>query len=635
MTTGATCILYLDGTRFADGSPGDDLASPVALSGLKVNWGRDSTMDQPGSSTCQFDVMDRAGGNSFTGLTVGERVDVTASTWTYPDPSVSTMTDPGLETATWTGQPYGCSAAVTSQRAASGSRSLVIRPGTGLSWRFWRPPMPFADPGAPGAWEAVPTTLPGQTWNVGAKVFVPVGCYVRVSPVVFTGPWAGSGAVDYENTVTIVGDGTWKTASAPYSPKVAGAWLGVEINAFSGVQGPAWKDEPAALTWAGATSLGAWRDVPAVYADDFAVLAPTGGTEHTVLVFSGRITDLDVQYDDAVGGARVAVTSADFTADLENVIVGDQPWNVEAMADRFNRILALSAPNIPATIPSRLGSIPVTYRDVDAQPAAGLLSDLAVTVDGVLWSAVHQVTGPYLYVEDPSARQTQYVLSQPGGAGTKVIIVLGPIVAPTLALDACDVLRDPVHWLQTSADVASRVSVTWRVQGIDQSTNLPTTSDSAVMVRDASVESIYGVRGVSVTTDLQAASDATGVAQQILERASSTAYRASGLTVDDSILTPTADLVNLVSTLLDGTARNGLPLRLTNLPWWSPPGANAAVFLEGGAYTFDHGMWDLDLTVSNATGVRNSIPWNRVPSGYRWVDMATSITWNSLRAVGP
>ena len=74
------------------------------------------------------------------------------------------------------------------------------------------------------------------------------------------------------------------------------------------------------------------EDVAAVYVDDATVLAPAAGTVHTVLVFSGRVTNLAATWD----GDRPAleVTAADFTADLANRDVGDEPWDVEAMGDQ-------------------------------------------------------------------------------------------------------------------------------------------------------------------------------------------------------------------------------------------------------------------------------------------------------------
>lgn len=58
----ATCELWVDGTRYADGQPAEVSTDPFALSGLRVDWGRDNTIDQPDPATCTFTVQDPPGG---------------------------------------------------------------------------------------------------------------------------------------------------------------------------------------------------------------------------------------------------------------------------------------------------------------------------------------------------------------------------------------------------------------------------------------------------------------------------------------------------------------------------------------------------------------------------------------------
>lgn len=75
----ATCELWIDGVRFADGQPTEPDTAPVALSGLTVTWGRDSTLDQPKPSTCTFTIMDPPGGARFdTAIYLGSTVQVRA-----------------------------------------------------------------------------------------------------------------------------------------------------------------------------------------------------------------------------------------------------------------------------------------------------------------------------------------------------------------------------------------------------------------------------------------------------------------------------------------------------------------------------------------------------------------------------
>ena len=54
-----SCLLSINGTRVADTGAEASAGLPVALTGLKVAWGRDSTESQPDPSTCAFDVQQR------------------------------------------------------------------------------------------------------------------------------------------------------------------------------------------------------------------------------------------------------------------------------------------------------------------------------------------------------------------------------------------------------------------------------------------------------------------------------------------------------------------------------------------------------------------------------------------------
>ena len=338
MSTGTTATLYVDGQRFADGSPGDDLTDPVALSGLTVTWGRDTTVDQPAPSTCSFTVADRAGGRSFLDLLhTGLSVDVTATGVDYPDPTVSTFLDPGFETDPIAAVATNATVGASPRVVHGGARALQVLPVDGTRrWTVTLPPAPFVPAGtSPGAWDTIPQTEPGQTWQVGAWVWAPAGVSVTVRPVLFVGPWQGAGKAGGTPT-TITGTGAWVLVSAPHQAEVAGAWVGLEISAYP--TGPAWVD--AVGTWAAA--VGTWQDVAAVYVDDVTVLAPAAGTPREVLVFAGRITDVAASWDDTVRGPSVDVVAADFTADLANRDVGDDPWPAEPMADRFNRIIDLA-----------------------------------------------------------------------------------------------------------------------------------------------------------------------------------------------------------------------------------------------------------------------------------------------------
>ena len=412
------------------------------------------------------------------------------------------------------------------------------------------------------------------------------------------------------------------------------------------------EDEPTALSglsivWGRDTTV----DQPAPAVCSFSVIDPPGGAsfidelhtglavevfasdldaglERSVIVFAGRITNLAGVFDDALGAPRVDVTAADFTADLANVQIGAEPWLAEPMAARFERILELAAGGaIGASIDPELGALLVSWLDVDRQPADGLLKSLAESVDGVLWPSVDPVTGPFLLVENPGSRLSQAHLELVDGL---VVIVIGAGAADTLS--ACDVLRDPVTFVQDVSDVLTRAAVTWKAQTLDDD-GLPAPTETTETLIDAELEARFGIRSIELTTELAASEDALDVAGRLLARLSSDDWRASGFVVDADDLVDAAG-VRWVLDLLDNTTRPGLAIRVIDLPPWSPTAApELALYVEGGSYSFLDGRWILELGVSSARGLGDSAAWNELDPAWRWIDFDPSIRWIDLIGV--
>jgi hypothetical protein len=638
VSTGTGVALYADDVRVADGSVGDDPDAPTALSGLSVQWGRATTVDQPDPSICSFDLMDAPGGDSFAdAFTVGTPVKVTATGVTYPPATVPSWTDPGFETdppATTT--HVNTAPAVSTRRAHAGTHALKLAPVNGAAaLSAVLAPAPFAAAGTdPGAWDAIPATAPGQMWSYGAWVYAPPDTVVTIRPVLFTGPYATAGTVLSGRDLTAAGTGAWVHLAGILPVSVTGAWVGlfVQLAPPAGGRGLGyrWADVPPAITWDTVAVDATWEDYATAYVDDVGVLAPAGGQSSTVLVFAGRVTDLAMAWDDAIGGPVVKVSASDFTADLANVYVGDQPWLAEPMAARFNRILGLTGLGVTAAIDARPGAIPVSWLDVDHQAAAGLLRDLAASTDAVMWSATHQVTGPYLDVEDPSARVSGHTLAMVGG-----VVVIVDAAAGFQPLSGCDLIREPITWTQSVADIITRADVTWLAEGLDGDGQV-TTTEATESVVSPDREVVAGVRRLGLSTVLRTATDAHNVASAVLARTGQ-GWRADGLTVDDApdpTATPAATVAALLA-LLDGTSRNGRPLRLIDLPGWAPGAPALGVYLEGGRYTFADGRWVLELIVSDASFQGGSVTWGELDPAWRWADLDPAMTWADLVGVGP
>lgn len=628
MTTGVDCVVYVDGQRLAAGLPSDNPLDPTVLSGLQLKWGRATTVDQPAASTCDFTIMDEPGGGSFLQLLkTGASVDITSTGILYTDPTTSTITDPSFD-ATPIGQTpdnVHTTNAIATVQAPGGRNALRILPADPRNaQQVTIAPAAFSD--APGAWDLIPSAAPGQTWQISVAVQALPGSTISVQAVAYPSP-KGDVVQLLGNPVAAAATGAWQTVQFPLTPNVQ-AWIGVRVRVFP--TGPRWADMPPAQSWAATSGL--WLDYNAAYVDDVQVLAPAGSVERTVLVFSGRITDLEAGYDENADQPILSVTAIDFTGDLDNIRVGDEPWTVESMGNRFERIVTLSEMDIDALIDPTVSDVLVSYQDVDSQAATGLLQDLAQSVDAVMWSAAHATTGPYIRVEDTATRQPLYVLTM----GEDGLVVIGPNMVPdALELSACDVLRDPIRWLQNVADVATRAAVTWLEQGVDDD-GKPTTTERTVTLVDDELEADYGRRAMSVQTLLQAEADALEVAQRLLVRSTLTDWRLTGLTIDDdeSLDTPAEQAALLLLRLLDGTSRIGMPVRISDLPAWSPIGPTVPVYLEGGTYSHVDGAWTLELTVSRASASTGGAAWNELPAEWAWDEFDPDLSWDDLIGVG-
>lgn len=628
MSTGVSCVVLVDGVRAADGcidAPGD---APTILDALSVTWGRSDTMTQPPPDSCSFSVVDPVGGDAFTSIyRTGRRIDVLALGDTTPAPPVGTFLNPGFETPSVTWAATGGTAVRGPARVYSGSQALRVTPAPGQPVTLWLAPGVFQPAGTnPSAWDDIPQVGNRQTWTGTLSVWVPLGSTATVSGALFSGPYATAG-VQLGPVQTVLGDGAWHSLVTEYTLTQDGKWLGflVVLNPT----GATWDQMGPSLTWNAVDPSLTWDEMGLMLIDDVQVMTPGESAAKRVLVFTGRITDISASWDDSLGAPVAEITASGFTADLENRLIGSEPWPVESVTTRSQRILTLAGLPITIDIDSTIAPTLLSWVDVDRQGATGLLQTVATSVDGVLWAAAHQALGAYFRLEDPALRAALLTLQLDG---SNVIVIVRTNPDAGYDLTACVILREPLSWVQDVSDVATRASVTWKVQGLDNEGN-PTTSDATESVVDPALESQYGTRNVSVSTELQAATDAQAVAQRIMARATPEGWRATGLAIDDEDVTGGPEGAALMLGLLDGTSRIGAPIVIGDLPAWSPAGGTTGVYLEGGAYQYVGGRWVLALTVSVATGLGISASWDEMGPSWQWNQWDPAISWNDLRGV--
>jgi hypothetical protein len=631
-----TATLYVDGVRVADGTPGDDAAAPTALTGLSVTWGRATTIDQPEPATCTFDVMDPAGGAAFLNLLyVGGAVDVRAGGTVQSPPILPINADTSFEAATpgaapalWNVPPTrvaqvfrgsadqvhtGVQAvAVTAAAAVTGSTVIVARPAPGSS---------------PAAWDDLPRARLGEHWAARLYWTGPLGVKVTVGVVAFTAPAAAAVPAGPPVADVSIGAGGWVMLEATIvvDDAAAGSWLGQSVD----VTWPAWT-----------AGQGAWQDYPdtwsaaaLAYIDDQQILAPdaAGVVDRDVLVFAGRITDVTAGWDASIGCVLCNVTAVDFTADLANRYVGDVPWPAQTVTARFGRIMTAAGAAVGYRIDPALAGQVMSWMDVDNQPALGLLQDVATSVDGVLWAAMHSGASPVLYLSDPAQQSALYRLTIVGGV---VQIVATAAADNVIDLDSCDVLRDPVTFVQSASDVTTRVAVSWLAQTVDDTGN-PATSDQSVELVDAAAEPAFGVRRVAVTTLQTTQAAAMKIATRILGRLRRHSWRLTRLVYDTSAVDLDPRQTAAALDLLDGVRRLAAPIVLGNLPYWTPAGAGSSLplYLQGGIYQYVGGAWVLDLTTASAQSQGTSLPWTAPTNEYIWTAFPTPIVWTDLIGV--
>ncbi len=631
-----SCQVFIDDVRYADGStPGELPTDPVILTDLRVTWGRSSVLDQPEPSTCSFAVLDQEGGSRFLEkLHIGAAVSVRATATIFPDPSVPTVVDGGFETPAAGAVPpsvvTNATAVVTTEKAAAGAKSVRVEAVDGSRLvRVVFPPKAF---GGESDWDAIPTTRLGQTWGFSAKIWrgAELGVdlqVVSVRPAYFTSPLAGAPMGLLDPSVPAGGPANaWQTVAGQVIPP-ENVWLGVAVEMYP--SGAAWDD--VTLSWDGVPGTVRWDDLGRCFVDDIAVTAPATGGARNGSVFSGRVTDMEARWDMGLGATVVDVIAQSDLAEMGNRYVGDVPWLLESLNARFSRIISGSGQAINWSVDAAVQGVSISWRDVDRQPAARLLQELAQSVGGALWPASSVVSGPYLRLEDIDSRAAMYGLKR--GVDNVIRIVVAPAADDkVLYLSACDVLLEPIRMIQSTEDDATRIALSWREQTLDDKGN-PDPTDRELLSINASRETVTGQRRISVSTQLTNTTDGQRIADSLMARAGTPGWRVSGLTMRLDMMTRLdADTLNLVMSVLDGATRPGLALLLTDMPTWTPAGTgdDLPVYLEGGTFTNTDGIWQLDLLVSNARAQGKSVlHWDDLPG------TVTPVATRTNRATNP
>ena len=274
----------------------------------------------------------------------------------------------------------------------------------------------------------------------------------------------------------------------------------------------------------------------------------------------------------------------------------------------------------------------MSWRDVDNQSAGFLIAELAAGVDGVLWSATHETTGPYLWIEDVTGHVQAATLEMVNGFVTIVISTERP--AGRTSIDACQIDAEALTWIRDVSDVITRVDATWLEQTVDDE-GQPAPTDRSIRVTDPDLEAAYGVRRLGLSTQLITAADAETIAERVLFRTRTPQGRVDGLTWDLGRFPPAAGAdMGAALDLLDGTIRIGRGLIVDNADLW-PDGGPIGLYVDGGQYVYD-GAWTLGLIASPLAGMGESAQWDDLDPTWNWDEFDPAIEWPDLYGVaGP
>lgn len=657
--------VIIDGAEAAIDGP--DLAAGrlTVLDGLAFTWGRSTTVDQPDTGTCQFTMREQLLGVDADGdpttdrpildsIHVGSEVQIWARASYAAGSAGPAVTFPAagdLDTSLW--QQLGATQVTVNVARHLGRLAAWITPPT-PTYAAWTaavafPLQPFAAVGqTPDAWDSQPRLLPGQTWEISGTIALPAGTVGHLAAYAYTAPYKG-GAVRCTvrdattgQPITLTGDYAWHsyhgTVQLPATfTDPDGAWIAPAIYLDT---------MPDLTTWANTPGL--WTDAAWTWADRLRAgvqqltLTPVGATARDSLIWAGQVTSLQAAPagDHAI---ECTVSASDDAAPLANETIGDDPWPTQSVQARANRVMQLATTDtFTLTVDPALRDTQVAFRDVDAQPALGLLQDLAKSAGGVMWVATHAQRGTYLWMEDPNTRAAASMFVQDPAT---LMVTIGGNTRDTSPWSAADILLDPLTWSQDVADVITSVDVTW-LQVIPGAAGEQTTTESqTVTVTDAAAARRYGIRKLTIDTELTSEVDATALANRALQQARATDWKLSGLTVDTRVLqrplegVDDAARTNIALDMLDGTKRLGMAVSFLQLPGWIPGSTVAAtLYIEGGTYTITNGAWSLELLASPAGAIGHSVAWDEMPPAtvtptITWDDMDLSITWDDTYGV--
>lgn len=301
--------------------------------------------------------------------------------------------------------------------------------------------------------------------------------------------------------------------------------------------------------------------------------------------FHGNVTDVSASLD-GHGRAVYGVVAVSGRAVLGRTYIGDEPWPAELDGERAARILGLASVTTSTPDP---GTVTVRARDIDHQPALGLLDKLAQDASAVL---VEYRNGLFDWHDAEHRRN----------------------VPSALTLSAAEVLS-PLSWEMTASGVVNDLTLIYG------------SADPRLTVTEIDQTSIdsLGPFAVRVETDLDAEADALASASLTIARRSHPWWRIGTLMVVlERTVVPTQAARLLALNTGDLLAVTGFPS--------AGPFTTTRLWVEGWTEVISATSWSLTLAVSDFATTGPPARWIDVDTDMRWGSAATvyNASWSNL-----
>lgn len=310
-------------------------------------------------------------------------------------------------------------------------------------------------------------------------------------------------------------------------------------------------------------------------------VASTSGTARTpIFTVPAGTTEIEIGY--RVTGATFSV----YGGTLDPTFAGDSAhdsWSMQVSAVTLTPVTVDES----GYVEQLGGTVQVLPRDVDRQPVLGLLTELATAARGLVLDLRDGRIG---YADADDRRGT----------------------TPALTLTAAETITG-TEWAATLEGVVNDVTVTYGTA--PEGGQAP-----SVQVRDEASIAAYGSFGVSLSTQLAAAADATRTARRIVGLGAQPAYRMPRL------------LVDLLRTVTDPAKRlailefdQGAQLAVDGFPT-SGPLAAARLWVEGWTEEVTATAWRVDLQVSSYLAGGPGIAYLDIPDALTFDAVPDDIT---------